>query len=304
MAKSNQHGKRKKKHKTRNAAGKPNAKTFARKKFASRNAANEKPDFHVLYETSVQSPEYHVELYGDIFERLRGARALRLREDFSGTFALSTEWVRSHPRRRALAIDLDLHALASGMQRHWEPLKPSQKSRLRWVQADVRTVSRPGSDVIAVGNFSHFIFHTRAALIEYFRAARKSLAPGRGILVMETPGGPGFICRTNERERFKALGRKWLYTWEQREFNPINREGRYAIHFKDLGTGRRYPNTFEYHWRVWTLPELRDAVLDAGFSDCQIFWETRHEGQPTGEVLPSTEGDNSFNWIAYVVGIR
>ena len=63
-------------------------------------------------------------------------------------------------------------------------------------------------------------------------------------------------------------------------------------------------NAFVYDWRLWSIPETRDAMKEAGFSDTAVYWETEHKGVATGEYVQMEKGDNSYSWIAYIVGIR
>ena len=49
-------------------------------------------DKYYFYENSVQDPEFDVNLFSRIFKEHRGRKALKLREDFCGTFFLSSQW--------------------------------------------------------------------------------------------------------------------------------------------------------------------------------------------------------------------
>ena len=100
------------------------------------------------------------------------------------------------------------------------------------------------------------------------------------------------------------MGRpKFKYIWDQKKFNPINREGHYSIHFK-LPGGGQLKNAFTYHWRIWTIPEVRDALREAGFRDSVVFWETSYRGEGTGEFVKTEKGDNDWTWLGYVAGVR
>ena len=63
-------------------------------------------------------------------------------------------------------------------------------------------------------------------------------------------------------------------------------------------------DAFVYDWRLYSIPEVRDALLEAGFSDVSVFWESSHMGKGTGEYVQSSKGDNDYSWTAYVVGVR
>lgn len=259
---------------------------------------------YALYERSVQSPANHLEWYVEMHRTLRGGTYPRkLREDFCGTFALSAEWVRRNRRNSALCLDLDPEPLAYGRRVHLRTLTPEQRQRITVKRLDVATTTRPGSDLIVAGNFSVFIFKERKRLLAYLRAANRSLAPG-GLLILEVAGGPGMIETVRERRTFHRGGKPWFtYVWDQKSFDPITRLARYAIHFAFPGGRKRLTNAFRYDWRLWTIPELRDAMAEAGFASSHVYWETTHRGEGTGEYLLTESGDNAHSWVTYVVGI-
>ncbi|XVE79274.1 hypothetical protein DITRI_Ditri14bG0044600 [Diplodiscus trichospermus] len=66
------------------------------------NPLTEMPSKFLLYQQSVQ--KFFLMYVG-------GRLPLHLQEDFCGTALLSTEWLRSDPRRTAVGLDLDLEAL-------------------------------------------------------------------------------------------------------------------------------------------------------------------------------------------------
>jgi hypothetical protein len=108
-----------------------------------------------------------------------------------------------------------------------------------------------------------------------------------------------------ESKRFSRGGKHWFtYTWEQRSFDPISHDAHYAIHFK-LANGRRIQNAFEYDWRLWTIPEVRRALQEAGFPESRVFWEEADEDGYGSDVYSEVKkGDNAHSWISYVVGRR
>ena len=52
----------------------------------------------------------------------------------------------------------------------------------------------------------------------------------------------------------------FTYIWQQASFNAVDRRLLAWIHFEQKGAPRM-ARAFVYDWRMWTLPELRDAVL-------------------------------------------
>lgn len=254
-----------------------------------------------LYEKSVQSPEYHVRWFDEVFREIRNRNARLLREDFCGTFQLASNWVSLRPSNRAIGLDLDPETIEYGQARNLKKLTAKQRSRLDTRLQNVISVTKPGADMIVACNFSFFIFKTRPMLLKYFRSARKSLSKD-GLFILELAGGPGMIESVRERKVFKRGG-KWdfTYIWDQKSFDPITHDARYAIHF-NLAGGRRINDAFTYDWRLWTIPEVKDALADAGFRDIRVYWETDHQGEGTGEYVLTRSADNAWAWIAYVIG--
>lgn len=253
-------------------------------------------DRYSLYEQAVQDPDTELELLEGALER-SGRPALRLREDFSGTALLSASWVRSGPRRTAVAVDHDpeVHAWA---REHRLPGLGRAARRLKLVQADVRDGPRGPFDAVLALNFSHRAFHERADLRAWMRSAFRSLAP-RGVLMLDTYGG--WLAQRGITERRKVDG-GLTYVWEQEPIEPITQRMRASIHFERRG-GRPLPGAFLYDWRLWTLPELKDLMEEVGFEDLEILWDVEPKGEPP-RYLVRRRAKNQPAWIAYLVGRR
>ncbi len=74
---------------------------------------------YALYERAVQSPEVHVQWFEDFYTKLnKGKSPVSLREDFSGTFLISCEWIQQNETNTALAVDLDPEPLNYGNKNH------------------------------------------------------------------------------------------------------------------------------------------------------------------------------------------
>jgi len=53
---------------------------------------------------------------------------------------------------------------------------------------------------------------------------------------------------------------------------------------------------------MYTAPELRDLLLEAGFSKATVYWEGEDEdGEGNGEFTPDEKGEADLAWIAYIV---
>lgn len=260
------------------------------------------PDLYALYENSVQSPQTHIDWLVQMYYQLNGRYPIHLREDFCGTFAMCCAWVKRNRANRAIGLDLDPEPINYGKKTHFAKLNSEQKKRIQILRQNAISITTPKADVIMVGNFSFYIFKQRKILLQYAKKCRASLAKN-GVLFLEMAGGPGMIAKLKERKRFSMNKRSYTYVWDQQSFDPITHDARYAIHFK-LDHGRAIKNAFTYDWRVWSIPEVRDVLEDAGFSKVLVYWETEHKGEGTGEYVPMERGDNAYSWIAYVVGIH
>lgn len=252
---------------------------------------------YALYEEAVQSPERDIPWLVSVYQQTFNREPRVLREDFCGTFKLASEWVKQDSRNHAICLDLDPEPLAYGKRKN-------SARGLKAMRKNVLSVTSPKADVIIAFNFSFFIFKTREALVEYFRYCRRSLKR-QGMLMLEMAGGPGMIQKTKETKTIYSHGGKpkFTYVWEQKSFNPINHEAHYAIHFRFPG-GKMHKDAFTYDWRIWTIPEVRDALRDAGFQESGAYWEFLHKRDRTTEFLRSEEGDNDWSWLAFVAGIK
>ncbi|MEM7627847.1 MAG: class I SAM-dependent methyltransferase [Planctomycetota bacterium] len=222
-------------------------------------------DKHTLYELCVQSPTDLVAL----LRAIHGAEPLALGEDFAGTAALSHAWAEAIDTGEAFAVDLDAEALAFR----------APHPRVRTQHADVLEASDP-CDVLFVGNFSIGYWHTRADLIAYLRHARTRLRPG-GVFCCDTYGGESsFITGAVHRPHPIPPALAGLpacvcrYTWEQRDVDPLTAMVTDIIHFRVERAGvieQELPEAFVYRWRLWSVPELRDAFAEAGFASADVY---------------------------------
>ena len=54
--------------------------------------------------------------------------------------------------------------------------------------------------------------------------------------------------------------------------------------------------------RLWTAPEIRELLIEAGFRNPTVYWEGEDEdGEGNGEFTPEEKGEADLAWIAYVV---
>ena len=271
---------------------------------AGKQSQAELADRHVLYQESVQCPEAEVDFMSKTFEALKGRKALSVKEDFGGTGYLSVEWAKSDPQRTAIVVDIDKPTLDWGQQNNAEAAGSEIANRVEYIEADVRDITEPKVDITNAFNFSYCIFETRDEMRKYFEIAREGLKDD-GILVLDLFGGTeamDVLEEETELEDFDAT-----YRWEHVSFNPINNHMECAIHF-DFDDGSSMENAFTYAWRLWSIPEIRELLLEAGFKNARIYWEEYvdsdeddDELEGTGEYYETEEVENQESWMIYIV---
>lgn len=263
-----------------------------------------KLDRHALYLASVQDPLSEIERISNLYHDIRGKEATLLREDFAGTFALSCCWVQSNDKRQAIAIELDHSILDYGITNYWSNLTDSQKKRLEYIEGNSISQSR-SVDICVAFNFSYCLLHQRSDLIRYFSNIYQSLN-SEGVLVLDTFGGSESEVENIEERVIDNNDylEPFDFQFVLESFNPVDRMAHYHINFC-YHDGEKIERAFEYHFRMWTLPEIRDALLEAGFSRVQIFWEDCDEqGLGNGDFYPTTCEENTIHWNAYIIGIK
>ena len=133
----------------------------------------------------------------------------------------------------------------------------------------------------------------------YFAAARRALRKD-GILLLDAYGGAAAQRTSRERTKY----RDFTFHWHQADFDPISADYTCHIDFS-FPDGSRLPRSFSYHWRLWTLPEIRELLAEAGFSRSAVLMQAwTPDGDPDDEFREVTRGDPDEAWIAYVIAER
>lgn len=269
-----------------------------------------------LYELCVTEPWRVVRF----IEAAHGGSPRVLREDFSGTGSLARAWTNSSVSRSAIAVDMDPEPLA----------RLTGVDRVRVVRARAEAC-RLRADVIAATNFPLGYFHDRNALLRYLRGVRTSLTRG-GVFVADMYGGadaftPMKLTRTRRGPRDERVE----YTWEQREADALtglvldtlsfrvwpspgakstDRPKRRSVARASVNhptrpsapRAREFSDAFVYRWRLWSIPELRDAARDAGFHKFEVYDELADAVDSEGRayVRPVDEGELDRNWVVYI----
>jgi len=260
----------------------------------------EKSDKHILYEKAVQDADAELEFIDATYSDLRGRPLRTLREDFCGTASVATTWVRRHRANHALGVDLDPEVLAWGRAHHVARLTAGERDRLRLVEGNVLTVQSPNQDAVLAMNFSYWIFKQRAQLRSYFKTVHGHLN-SEGVFFLDCYGGYDAFRVMRER---RPLG-NFTYIWDQASYNPVTGDYRCHIHFR-FADGSKLERAFTYDWRLWTLPEVREILAEAGFSRTLVYWQGWDESEEDGDgdFKPIEEAEPDAGWIAYVVALK
>lgn len=256
----------------------------------------EKADVHELYEEAVQNVETEIEFISETFQSLRGRSAVSFREDFCGTASASCEWVRTGGLHHSVGVDIDPEVLEWGRANRVERLPEADQARVKLLSEDVMTVETEPVDILGAFNFSYWIFKTRDEMRAYFSQVHASLVSD-GMFFLDAYGGPEAYEEQKEKTKYKDF----TYIWDQAEFEPVTGHALCHIHFK-FPDGSRIKKAFSYEWRIWTLPELRELLEEAGFKKVRVYWEDEDEdGEGNGEFSEDDAGEADLAWIAYLV---
>ncbi|WP_456447637.1 class I SAM-dependent methyltransferase [Thiolapillus sp.] len=256
-------------------------------------------DRHELYELSVQCSEAEVDFVLETYQELRGKTPRILREDFCGTANVCCEWVGRHEKNRAIGVDLDQAVLDWGKNNNLSRLSTDRQARITLINDDVLCVKTEQPDILSAMNFSYWLFKDRDTLGNYFSRAYQALKDD-GIFFLDIYGGYESFRECEEEREIETPQGDVTYIWEQASFNPINHDLTCHIHFV-FEDGSRLDRAFSYHWRLWTLPEIRELLEEAGFK-VTVYWQGwDEEGEPDGEFHPASDADADAGWIAYIV---
>lgn len=259
----------------------------------------ERADRHELYEAAVQNVDEECRFVTKTFREWREAEPLSFREDFCGTASLACAWVRQSDAHTAVGVDIDAQVLDWGRRNRVGKLTPAQQARLQLVQADVLAARTGQVDIIGAFNFSYWIFKTRPQLRDYFSRVRAALKPD-GLFFLDAFGG----YEAFEEMKEKTKHDDFTYIWDQHRYYPVTGELECHIHFR-FPDKSRLKRAFSYHWRLWTLPEIQELLVEAGFRSPTVYWEgTEEDGTGNGIFLPEAKGEADAGWIAYIVAER
>lgn len=258
-------------------------------------------DRHQLYELSVQNSEAEIDFVDKAFQKLRGRKAKLLREDFCGTANVCCEWVKRRKSNEAIGVDLDEEVLEWGRINQLGKLPKKQREKITLLKENVLEVKTEPVDIVSAMNFSYWLLKERAALAEYFSRAYDALKPD-GVMFLDAYGGYDSFREIEEDREIDEDGLSFTYIWEQEKFDPITNGLQCSINFA-FEDGSTLERAFWYDWRLWTLPEIHELLLDAGFKKVTFYWQGFDEdGDEDGDFQPVKAGevDADAGWICYL----
>ncbi|HEX5055369.1 MAG TPA: class I SAM-dependent methyltransferase [Gammaproteobacteria bacterium] len=253
-------------------------------------------DKHRLYEESVQNAEFETEFVADIYKKTRHREARSLREDFCGTANAACEWVKRDSANTAIGVDLDADVLAWGRRNHVERLQARQAARVSLLNQNVLHADTEPVDIVLAMNFSYWCFRTRQSLGEYFRKVHASLND-RGIFFLDAYGGYEAYEEMEEETEYDDF----TYVWDQAQYDPVTGHMKAHIHFR-FPDGSELSPAFTYDWRLWSLPELRELLEEAGFKKITVYdqvWDYELE-EAVDEFVPVQKMDADPAWVVYI----
>lgn len=251
-------------------------------------------DKHDLYEHAVQCAEAEIDFIEHCYQNHRARPARLLREDFCGTAAVCCEWVKRHADNQAIGVDLDLAVLTWGRENNLIACSQAQKEQIELLHSNVLNVETPALDVILAMNFSYWLFKERPLLLQYFKKVFADLKAD-GLFFLDAYGGSDSFKELIESQEID-VDEPYNYLWEQAKFNPISNELLCHIHF-EFSDGSRMDKAFSYDWRLWTLPEIKELLLAAGFTKVLFYWDKNE----TGTFEAVTHADADLSWVCYIV---
>lgn len=269
------------------------------------------PDIHWLYEASVQNVDTDLDFGKRVYSKHWKRKPLTIREDFCGTAKLAARWVQRSKLHEAWGIDFHQPTLDWGLKYNVAELTDAQKKRLHLICGDVLEESTPKVDLTFALNFSFCVFKKRDTLRDYYRRVYEDLND-EGLFVMDIYGGTeAVIAKSDDVREIPGFttpdGHEipdFKYIWEQADYNPINHDTTCHIHFKVPGVGK-IKKAFTYQWRLWTLMEIQEILLEAGFSKAEVYLHDFDDDGESDEIFRRRKTyENVQGWVAYVVGVK
>lgn len=124
-------------------------------------------------------------------------------------------------------------------------------------------------DVVCALNYCICLLHSVEDLNHYLRKSRAVIGESGGIFVADLLGGNGAESSLKVSRRNHVTGVQ--FQWEQEGFDPVTRRLHAYLSLQHQPSRRTFKNAFHYHWRLWTIPDIEDALYTAGFDEVKIW---------------------------------
>ncbi|TPX69270.1 hypothetical protein SpCBS45565_g02601 [Spizellomyces sp. 'palustris'] len=252
-------------------------KRLARARAAGYTPIAETVDRHRCYMEAVQLPSAEVHNLVNLYSELRSEssaprhRPTILREDFCGTAILCREWCKGSVEHEAWGVDLDPNVIKYAKERTLGSDGGPESERVNVVVGNVlsdrNTLSVPKVDIIAGLNYGINYFKKRPDLMVYLRNCREGLADG-GTLIVDLFGG-ATVSSTGGR-LFERRYSDFTYYFEQKPYDALTNTSKVHLHFR-FDDGSWLKNAWTYDFRAYTIIEIREAMMEAGFRSTHVW---------------------------------
>ncbi|KAJ2384044.1 hypothetical protein H4S02_005005, partial [Coemansia sp. RSA 2611] len=203
-------------------------------------------------------------------------------------------WVRSRSLhdRRAFGIDIDPEVIEYAQNHVVNAVDDG--SRIQLVCGDVldvgsedgtNSLAPPRVDIIAAFNFSVCYFHQRCDLVRYLTHSLNNLRDF-GLLFCDIFGGAE--ATQSQVRRVRDLG-SFKYQFQQHSYDLQTNIVHFSLGFK-MKDGSMLKDCFTYKFRIYSLCELKEAMLEAGFSRVSIWIATKRSEESSNEA---SDGERS-----------
>jgi hypothetical protein len=264
-----------------------------------------------LYRACVQDGERMVRFLRAVHGGKGKGQPRVLRDDFAGPAGLACAWASDSVEHVGIGVDVDAEPLGHA------PVRGEIAQRVKLVVSDAEKCSAR-ADVICAMNFAMCELHTRAEAIGYLRGVLGSLESG-GVFACDIYGGvnawvPGALVTFAEGPvgpGSKRVG-KIEYHWQQKEADCVRGMVENHLHFKlgaaaakKLGCEAKWTSAFVYQWRLWSIAELRDLMMEAGFGSVEVYAQMGDALDGAGglHVKPVERGEElEEDYVVYIVG--
>lgn len=250
----------------------------------------QKADKHACYQEAVQSPKkelINLVRIAHEMQSMRGCLMRRprlLREDFCGTAILCQEWTMRHVEHGAIGVDIDPQVLEYA-ESHFR----ASSDRIELINANVLDVQGAGrADILVALNYAVCYFHTHEALTRYLRKARESLADG-GVFICDLFGGKRSVF---EEWRFTRRCSTFQYIFEQSPVGLLDNVCTCTISFKFRADGSSLKRAFTYKFRLWTVPDVLEALRLAGFKAIEVWLGETRWSDSDSDPDPDSDSDS------------